>query len=195
MLALKRALADGRLKSVGDGNAKITLVTDDGQPYPQSGKLLFSDISVDEGTGSVILRAEFPNPQRTLLPGMYVRARLEQAVDENAIVLPQQAVVRDVGGSVVMVVGDDGKVASRPVVTGSSQGNVWIIKSGVKTGDRVIVEGLQKVKPGAPVKTVPWVDPSKANTAAPAASAATPTQPPQPIAAGAAGTATQSKAN
>jgi membrane fusion protein (multidrug efflux system) len=174
VLNLKRALADGKLKSVGNGQAKVTLVTDDGRAYPQPGKLLFSDLSVDESTGAITLRAEFPNPQRTLLPGMYVRARLEQAIDENAIVLPQQAVIRDLNGSVVMVVGADNKVAARPVTTGASQGNNWIIKDGVKNGDRVIVEGLQKVKPGATVRPVPWNDP--ANAAAPAAAAA-PAQP------------------
>ncbi|HWZ47136.1 MAG TPA: efflux RND transporter periplasmic adaptor subunit, partial [Herbaspirillum sp.] len=178
VLRLKKALADGKLKSIGNGQAKVTLVTDDGQPYPQPGKLLFSDISVDESTGAITLRAEFPNPQRTLLPGMYVRARLEQGVDDNAIVLPQQAVVRDVGGSVVMLVGADNKVRAQPVTTGASQGDVWIIKSGLKPGDRVIVEGLQKVKSGATVTTVPWNKPSKA-----AAPAASPVAQPKPAAA------------
>jgi membrane fusion protein (multidrug efflux system) len=188
VLNLKKAMAEGKLKGAGDGQAKVTLVTDDGQVYPQSGKLLFSDLSVDESTGAVSLRAEFPNPQRTLLPGMYVRARLEQAVDEAAIVVPQQAVVRDVGGSVVMVVTTDNKVVAQPVTTGGSQGNFWIIKDGIKNGDRVIVEGLQKVKPGATVKAVAWTDPSKAAAAGP--SAATPTA--APVAAPA---AAQTKAN
>jgi membrane fusion protein (multidrug efflux system) len=189
VLKLKRALADGKLKAAGggQGQAKVTLVTDDGQPYPQAGKLLFSDLSVDQSTGEITLRAEFPNPQRTLLPGMYVRARLEQGVDENAIVVPQQAVVRDVGGSVVMLVGADNKVVAQPVTTGASQGNVWIIKDGVKPGDRVIVEGLQKIKPGAPVTAVPWKDPSKTAQAAPAAQA--------PAAQPAAAPAAQTKAN
>ncbi|MDB5990537.1 MAG: multidrug transporter [Herbaspirillum sp.] len=186
VLRLKKALADGKLKTIGNGQAKVTLVTDDGQPYPQPGKLLFSDISVDESTGAITLRAEFPNPQRTLLPGMYVRARLEQGIDDNAIVLPQQAVVRDVGGSVVMLVGADNKVFAQPVTTGTSQGDVWIIKSGVKPGDRVIVEGLQKIKPGATVTTVAWNNPSKA------APAAAPTAQPKPAAVA---PAAQTKAN
>jgi membrane fusion protein (multidrug efflux system) len=173
VLGLQQALADGKLKNVGAGQAKVTLVTDDGRPYPYPGKLLFSDISVDPSTGAVTLRAEFPNPKRSLLPGMYVRARLEQAVDENAIVLPQQAVVRDLNGSVVMVVGADNKVAAHPVTTGAAQGNTWIITDGVKPGDRVIVEGLQKVKPGATVRTTPWNAPDKA-AAQPAAAAAPP---------------------
>lgn len=186
VLNLKRALANGKLKSAdeGQGQAKVTLVTDDGQPYPQTGKLLFSDLSVDQSTGEISLRAQFPNPQRTLLPGMYVRARLEQAVDENAIVVPQQSVVRDVGGSVVMLVGADNKVVAQPVTTGGAQGNVWIIKDGVKAGDRVIVEGLQKVKPGATVTVVPWKDPATVATSQPAAAAATAAAP-----------AAQSKAN
>lgn len=174
VLKLKRALADGKLKSNSSGQAKVTLVTDNGQPYPQSGKLLFSDLSVNQSTGEITLRAEFPNPQRTLLPGMYVRARLAQGVDENAIAVPQQAVLRDGGGSVVMLVGANNKVVAQPVTTGASQGNVWIIKDGIKPGDRVIVEGLQKIKPGAPVNPVPWNDPSKAAQAAPAAARAAP---------------------
>lgn len=170
VLNLKQALADGKLKGVGNGQAKVTLVTDDGRPYPHAGKLLFSDLSVDESTGSITLRALIPNPQRTLLPGMYVRARLEQALDEHAILLPQQAVVRDITGSLVMVVDADNKVSARKVVTGAAQNNGWVIKQGIVAGDRVIVEGLQKVKPGATVRTVPWTNP--APTLAPAASAA-----------------------
>ncbi|MFL9924578.1 efflux RND transporter periplasmic adaptor subunit [Herbaspirillum lusitanum] len=156
LLKLQQAMSSGKLQTVGQGKAKVTLVTDDGRAYPQSGKLLFSDVTVDATTGSVTLRAEFPNPNRTLLPGMYVRAKLEQAVDEQAIVVPQQAVARDLNGSSVLVVGEGDKVAARPVKTGSAQGNSWIITDGLKAGDRVIVEGVQKTKPGATVKPVPW---------------------------------------
>jgi membrane fusion protein (multidrug efflux system) len=194
VLNLKQALADGKLTTLGNGQAKITLMTDDGRTYPQSGKLLFSDLSVDESTGAITLRAEFPNPQRALLPGMYVRAKLEQAVDENAILVPQQAVVRDVNGSLVMVVGADNKVATQTVTTGASQGNFWIIKNGVKVGDRVIVEGLQKIKPGAPVKAVAWVDPAT-KAAAPAAAAAPGAAPAAAAPAAPAAAAAQSKAN
>ena len=176
LLKLQQAMSSGQLKTVGKDKAKVTLVTDDGRPYPLPGKLLFSDISVDATTGAVTIRAEFPNPNRTLLPGMYVRAQLEQAVDESAIVVPQQAVMRDLNGSSVLVVGDDNKVAARPVKTGSAQGNSWVITDGLKAGDRVIVEGIQKTKPGAPVKPVPWKGPAAeagaAPGAAPAASAA-----------------------
>ncbi|MCW5296926.1 efflux RND transporter periplasmic adaptor subunit [Herbaspirillum lusitanum] len=174
LLKLQQAMASGQLKTVGQGKAKVTLVTDDGRPYPLPGKLLFSDVTVDATTGAVTIRAEFPNPNRTLLPGMYVRAQLEQAVNESAIVVPQQAVMRDLNGSSVFVVGDDNKVAARPVKTGSAQGNSWIVTDGLKAGDRVIVEGIQKTKPGAPVKPVPWKGPAADAGAAPAGASAAP---------------------
>lgn len=155
-LRLQTAIANGQIKGVGDGQAKITVVTEDGRVYPQAGKLLFSDLTVDESSGAIMLRAEFPNPDHMLLPGMYVRARLEQAVNEQAITVPQQAVIRSNEGASVWVVGADGKVAARPIKTGSVQGDAWIVSEGLKAGDRVIVEGLQKAKPGATVKPVPW---------------------------------------
>jgi membrane fusion protein (multidrug efflux system) len=156
LLKLQQAMANGQLKSVGENKASVSLVLENGQAYPLPGKLLFSDMSVDESTGSVSLRAEFPNPKRVLLPGMYVRTKLEQAVDEQALVVPQQAVSRDLNGSSVMVVGADNKVAARSVKTGAARGNEWQVIDGLKEGDRVIVEGLQKVKPGATVKPVQW---------------------------------------
>ncbi|WP_082584343.1 efflux RND transporter periplasmic adaptor subunit [Noviherbaspirillum sp. Root189] len=168
MLQLRRAMANGQLKRVGKDEAKVTLVGEDGRPYPHSGKLLFSDVAVDESSGAVTLRAEFPNSDRMLLPGMYVRAQLEQAVTENAITVPQQAVMRDMTGASVMVVGADGKVTQRPIKADRSQGNSWIVSEGLKEGDQVIVEGLQKVKPGAAVKSIPW---KNASAAAPAAAA------------------------
>lgn len=167
LLKLQQAMASGQLKTVGQGKAKVTLVTDDGRPYPLAGKLLFSDITVDSTTGAVSIRAEFPNPDRALLPGMYVRAKLEQAINEAAIIVPQQAVVRDLNGSSVLVVGEGDKVAARPVKTGAAQGDNWIVTDGLKAGDRVIVEGLQKTKPGAPVKPVPWKGPVGTTPAAP----------------------------
>ncbi len=166
LMQLRHALASGRLKSVGKDKAKVTLVTEDGRAYPHAGKLLFSDVSVDESTGAVTLRAEFPNPDRLLLPGLFVRARLEQAVSEDAIMVPQQAVQRDPTGASVLLVGDDGKVKAQPVKTGAAQGSAWIISEGLKPGDRIIVEGFQKVKPGAGVKPVPWKSAAPANTAA-----------------------------
>src|SRR5207245_1078316 len=115
LLQLQKAMASGKLKSVGKDQARVTLMTEDGQVYPQAGKLLFADVSVDESSGAVSMRAEFPNPNRTLLPGMYVRARLEQGVNDAAITVPQQAVVRSPEGSSVLVVGADNKVVSQPV--------------------------------------------------------------------------------
>lgn len=167
LLALRRALAEGKLKTVGKDQAKVTVVMEDGSVYSHTGKLLFSDVSVDESSGAVTLRAEVPNPDRVLLPGMYVRARLEQAVNEDAITVPQQAVMRSPDGAAVYVVGEDGKVAPRPVKTGTVQGDQWVISEGLKAGDRVIVEGVQKVRPGAPVKAVPWKQAAPAGAAAP----------------------------
>ncbi len=166
LLRLQRALASGQLKTAGSGQAKVTLVTEDGQAYPHPGKLLFADVAVDESSGAVAMRAEFPNPQRALLPGMYVRARLEQAVKEAAITVPQQAVVRNPEGASVMLVGADNKVAPRPVTADVAQGNLWVVSAGLKGGERVIVEGFQKAKPGAVVKPVPWNPAPAAATAA-----------------------------
>lgn len=146
--------------------AKLTLVTEDGRAYPQQGQLLFSEAVVDPQSSSVILRAQFPNPQRTLLPGMYVRVRVEQGVRPGTITVPQQAVMRTVDGSMVMTVDGEGKVAPRPVKTDGAYGQKWIVSSGLKAGDTVIVEGLQKVKPGAPVKALPWTPPGAAPAAA-----------------------------
>lgn len=160
-LRLQTAIANGRIKGVGDGQAKITLTTEDGHVYPHAGKLLFSDLTVDASTGAVSLRAVFPNPDHVLLPGMYVRTRLEQAVNEQAISVPQQSVIRSNEGASVWVVGADGKVAARSITTGSVQGNDWLVRSGLTAGDRVIVEGLQKIKPGITVKPVPWHDPTQ----------------------------------
>jgi membrane fusion protein (multidrug efflux system) len=167
-------MAGGKLQRAGKDQAKVTLVTEDGQVYPQSGKLLFSDVSVDESSGAVSMRAEFPNPNRTLLPGMYVRARLEQGVDSAAITVPQQAVVRSPEGSSVWIVGADNKVLAQPVVATANEGQNWIVSSGLKGGERIIVEGFQKAKPGATVNPQPWKAPSAtaaAATAAPAAAA------------------------
>jgi membrane fusion protein (multidrug efflux system) len=168
VLQLQRAMANGQLKSVGKGQAKVTLLMEDGSAYPHPGKLLFSDLTVDQSSGAITLRAEVPNPDRILLPGMYARARIEQAVNDRAITVPQQAVQRDPAGASVMLVGADGKVAVQPVKADAAQGDVWIVSEGLKAGDRVIVEGFQKVRPGAVVKPVPWKQAaaSQPNTAA-----------------------------
>ncbi|MEO8837467.1 MAG: efflux RND transporter periplasmic adaptor subunit [Herbaspirillum sp.] len=159
VLQLRRAMEAGKLTKAGSNSAKVTLITDDGQVYKHTGKLLFSDLTVDPSSGAITLRAEFANPERLLLPGMYVRARLEQAVNEQAITIPQQAVIRGVVGTTVMLVDTNGKVVPRTIETGDAQGNQQIVNSGLKAGDKVIVEGLQKIKPGASVKAVAWAGP------------------------------------
>lgn len=156
VLQLRHALAAGQLKGVGDNQATISLLLEDGRVYPHPGKLLFSDMTVDENTGAVILRAAFPNPDRLLMPGLFVRARLEQAISENAITVPQQAVQRNANGASVLLVDAGNKVVARPVKADRSQGDAWIVSEGLQAGDRVIVEGLQKAKPGALVQPVVW---------------------------------------
>jgi membrane fusion protein (multidrug efflux system) len=168
MRRLQQAIAQSTGSKV---KAKLTLVMEDGKVYNQPGHLLFSDVTVDPSSGSVNLRAEFPNPQRTLLPGMYVRVRLEQGVRPGTITVPQQAVVRSADGAAVMTVTSEGKVAARPVKTDGTYGNNWIISEGLKQGDTVIVEGLQKVKPGASVKAQAWQPADATSPAAPAAPA------------------------
>ncbi len=156
VMQLRQALKSGQLKGTSKDEAKVTLVLEDGSIYPRDGKLLFSDITVDESTGTVTLRATFPNPERVLMPGMFVRARLQQAVSEEALAVPQQAVQRSNEGAFVMVVGAEDKVEIRTVKTTASQGDRWIVTDGLKEGDRVIVEGLQKVRAGMVVKPVEW---------------------------------------
>ena len=150
MLRLKRELDNGNLKKTG-GQAKVTLLLADGSTYAEAGKLQFSDVSVDPGTGNVTLRALFPNPKHDLLPGMFVRAVVESGIDEQAIVVPQQGVTRNPKGqATALVLNKDGKVEQRMLVTGATLGDKWLVKSGLGAGDRVIIEGVQKVKPGAP---------------------------------------------
>ncbi|WP_029592115.1 multidrug efflux RND transporter periplasmic adaptor subunit AcrA [Franconibacter pulveris] len=151
-LRLKQELANGSLQQE-NGKAKVELLTQDGQKFSQQGTLEFSDVTVDQTTGSITLRAIFPNPDRTLLPGMFVRARLEEGVNPNAILVPQQGVARTPRGeATVMVVGAGDKVEVRPVTTAQAIGDKWLVTDGVKAGDRVIITGLQKVRPGAQVK-------------------------------------------
>jgi membrane fusion protein (multidrug efflux system) len=134
----------------------VRLVLEDGSEYKHVGKLLFSDLSVDASTGQIQLRAEVPNPNGMLLPGMYVRARLDQAQIKDAITLPQQAVTRGPTGDSVLVVGSDGKTAPRQVKVGSAQNGQWVILDGLKAGEMVMVDGFQKLRGNAPVKPVPW---------------------------------------
>ncbi len=156
MQRLRQAMAQSSGNKV---KAKLTLVMEDGQLYNQPGQLLFSDVTVDPSSGTVTVRAQFPNPQHSLLPGTYVRVRIEQGVRPGTITVPQQAVMRTADGAMVMTVDAAGKVVPRPVKTGGAYGTNWIINDGLKAGDTVIVEGLQKAKPGSTVKPSPWQRP------------------------------------
>jgi membrane fusion protein (multidrug efflux system) len=171
VLNLRRSIEQGRLKRAGAEGAQAKVLLEDGTPYAQPARLLFSDLSVDPGSGQVTLRAEVPNPQGLLLPGMYVRVQLEQAKAGNAILLPQQAVTRSGQGDSVMVVAPDGKVAPRPVKVGGAQNGSWVILDGLKPGEQVMVDGFQKLRPGAPVKPVPWNEGKPAAPAGPASAA------------------------
>ena len=173
LLDLRRAVESGRFKAAGGANAaNVAIVLEDGSVYPQPAKLLFSDLSVDPTSGQITLRAEVPNPKGFLLPGMYVRVRLEQAETPTGIVVPQQAVQRGSTGDSVMVVDAEGKVTPRPVKVGTAQGGNWVILDGVKTGEMVMVDGFQKLRGAAPVKPVPWQPAGAASAAAAPASAA-----------------------
>ncbi|MEN6407339.1 MAG: efflux RND transporter periplasmic adaptor subunit [Thermoguttaceae bacterium] len=152
---LKHSLAAGRLKENGTDTVKIEL--EDGTAYPQDGSLKFHDVTVDPTTGSVILRVVVPNPDSFLLPGMFVRAVIDQGVNQHAILVPQQAVARDQKGNpYVLVVDAEGKAQPRPVVTDRAIGDQWLISSGLAPGERVIVEGMLRVRPGMVVRAVPF---------------------------------------
>ncbi|HEX3395373.1 MAG TPA: efflux RND transporter periplasmic adaptor subunit [Steroidobacteraceae bacterium] len=152
LLRLQREFADGLLKKVGDAQAEARLVLEDNTPYSQAGKLQFTEVTVDPGTGSVSLRAIFPNPNNTLLPGMFVRERLEEGVNEKGLLVPQRAVARNERGEpTVTVVGADNKAAARTLKTDRAIGDQWLVTDGVAPGDRIIVLGIQGVRPGAEV--------------------------------------------
>lgn len=159
VLALRRAMQAGQLKAAGNDAASVRLVLEDGSDYPQEGKLLFSDLTVDATTGQITLRAEVPNPNGALLPGLYVRVRVEQATAGNAVLLPQQAVTRTAQGDSVRVVDAEGKVSTRSIQIGGQQNGQWVVRDGLQAGEQVMVDGFQKIQmmpPGAPVKAVPW---------------------------------------
>lgn len=159
LTALRRALRAGELSQVGEDQAKATLIQDDGIAYPLPGKLLFSDISVDPSTNQITLRSEFPNPDLDLLPGSYVRVRLEQAVQPKGISVPQRAILRDSAGvAKVMLVDQQTQVVAREVVLGNAQGDRWIVNEGLQPGDRVVIEGLQHIKAGDQVQVDPTAD-------------------------------------
>jgi membrane fusion protein (multidrug efflux system) len=166
LLRMRRELANGQIQAVGPNEAKVKIYLDDGSVYPLDGKLEFTDITVDQTTGSVKLRAIFPNPDQILLPGMFVRAHLREGIDDHAILVPQVAVARDAKGNpTVMIVGADNKVEMRAITVSRTHGSNWVVDSGLNPGDRVIVAGLQKVQPGAVVKPVEQ-SPTPADTAA-----------------------------
>jgi len=184
VLRLRKALESGRLqRAAGSSAAEVRVVLDDGSVYPLPGKLLFTDAAVDAATGQLSLRAELPNPQGLLLPGLFVKVRLVQATNAQAIKLPQQAVTRGAGGDTVLVVGADNKPVLRPVTVAGSQGSDWVVTSGLAAGERVIVDGVQKMSPGAPVNPVPWSPPGKPGAAPGGAAAGA--GAPTPAAAGA----------
>lgn len=154
LAAMKRAIRAGKLKQAD--RAQVELVLEDGTVYSQPGKLLFSDLAVDPATGSISMRALFPNPNHDLLPGTFVRVRFPEAISDQAIRIPQRAVQAGPQGQFVMVVDSGNKVAPRPVITSGMSGGDFIIAEGLKGGEQVVVNGLQKVRPDASVKPVPW---------------------------------------
>lgn len=170
LLRLRAALASGALKQVETDAAQVVLYLDDGSQYPHPGKLLFAETSVERSSGQVTLRAEFPNPDGMLLPGMYVRVSVEQATEADAIAIPSQAVQRDASGAArVYVVNAQSAVEPRAVTLGRTIGNRVTVPRGLAAGDTVVVDGFQKIGPGAPVTPVCWTDPSLADGVAPSA--------------------------
>ncbi|MFL6676539.1 MAG: efflux RND transporter periplasmic adaptor subunit [Massilia sp.] len=160
-LELRRDAASGQLKPGGSGQARVTLTLEDGTQYPLPGTLQFSGATVDPATGSVTLRALFPNPKYVLLPGMFVHARVQQGVNDQALLVPIRAISHDPKGqATAMVVGPDNKVVPRLLRTSNTLGNAWVVTGGLREGERVIVDGLQKVKAGMPVQAVPASDPA-----------------------------------
>ena len=168
MLRLRGEIAAGRLQAGAKGEVPVKLILEDGSEYAAEGRLALSEVTVDEGTGSVTLRAKFSNADGVLLPGMYVRARLPQGTRSDAILVPHKALSRDpLGNALVMAVDTESKVVARPVQVAQSLGDNWVVTSGVKPGERIIVEGLQKVRPGVAVQA----EDAGAAPAAPAAAA------------------------
>jgi membrane fusion protein (multidrug efflux system) len=154
LLKLRRQIMSGKVSAPGE--AKVSLVLNDGSRYEHEGRLQFAEVGVSESTGTVVLRALFPNPNKLLLPGMFVRTELQEGVHANAILVPQQGITRDrSGGATALVVTKDNKVEVRSIKTSRAVGDKWLVDEGLAVGEQVIVEGLQKVKPGAAVKAVP----------------------------------------
>ena len=192
-LKIRQAVAEGKMKTI-NGKAEVTILLDDGSEYPQKGRLLFTDMTVNQTTGQVSLRAEVPNEGNMLLPGMFVTVAIPQAQIDNAVLVPQQAVTRGSQGDTVMVANEDGTFGPRPITIAQEQGSNWVVTGGLKTGDKVIVDGLGVVQmTGAKkVQTQPWQNPAnkpaavQAASAPAAASAPTQTTASAPVAASAA---------
>jgi membrane fusion protein, multidrug efflux system len=179
LLHLQRAFSEGQLKKAGDAQAEAKLILEDTSPYPLTGKLQFTEVTVDSGTGSVTLRAVFPNPQNILLPGMFVRERLEEGVNEQGLLIPQRAVGHNSRGeSTVTVVGDDNKAAVRVIKTDRAIGDQWLVSDGAAPGDKVIIVGVQAVRPGSLVHPHE-VTPDELNPTATAPVAAPAASPPR----------------
>ncbi len=157
LLRLKQAMARGDLQQAGANAAVVKLTLEDGSTYPLEGKLEFSDVTVDQNTGSITLRAVFPNPKADLLPGMYVRAVLQEGVKEQGLLVPQQAVSRDNAGKpTAYVVGSDNKLQRRMLETERAVGDQWLVRSGLQAGDQLVVDGQQSARQGVEVKVTPW---------------------------------------
>jgi len=157
LLKLKQAMARGELVKAGDGAAKVKLLLEDGSAYPLEGRLEFSDITVEQSTGAITVRAVFPNPHADLLPGMYVRALLQEGVQEDGLLIPQRAVSRNSAGKpVAYVVGPDNTLQLRALETDRTVGDQWVVRSGLEPGDQLVVEGLPRARDGEKVKVVQW---------------------------------------
>lgn len=157
LLALKRAAEAGTVENLSPTEARVRIKLDDGSEYGSQGRFLFSEAAVDQTTGQVTLRAEVPNPKSDLLPGMYVRVLIEQGIERNAITVPQQAVQRDAGGNAqVYLVGAENKAEILPIRTGRTIDERVVVTEGLKGGEKVIAEGFQKIRPGAPINPSPW---------------------------------------
>ncbi|MEO7937550.1 MAG: efflux RND transporter periplasmic adaptor subunit [Burkholderiaceae bacterium] len=168
LLQLKRDLAAGRFERLGQGTVRITVLLEDGKPYPHPGRLEFSGVNVNPSTGAVTLRAVVPNPDGILMPGMYVQSLLPTGQSSDALLVPQQAVMRDIAGKAnVMVVGPDNKVARRPIEVDRAIGSRWMVSSGLAVGDKVVVDGFQRIKPGDTVAPQPVQFPSAGGPATP----------------------------
>lgn len=169
LISLKRAMASGELGAASPEQAAVTLLLDDGSEYDKKGKILFSEVSVDETTGMVTLRAEFPNPDRLLLPGMFARARFVQGIKPNAVTVPQRAVTRGAAGKgSVLIIDETDHARMRMIDTAEAIGDKWVVTSGLKPGERVVIEGHLKARPDAPVKPEPFVEKKPGAAEAPA---------------------------